>query len=122
MILGLKTNERMAEIWVDGVRHEWESGREMAQKLLGKVVELLPDGDVNKISRIVLYQGEGSFTGLRIGATIANMLADSLDIPIVGASGTDWYSDGVSRLERGENEKQVLPEYGRGANITKRRK
>ncbi|WP_367300572.1 tRNA (adenosine(37)-N6)-threonylcarbamoyltransferase complex dimerization subunit type 1 TsaB [Leuconostoc carnosum] len=38
------------------------------------------------IDRIVVAQGPGSFTGLRIGVTVAKVLADTLNTEIVGVS------------------------------------
>lgn len=120
MILGLKTNDQTAEIWVDGVRHQWSAERQMAQKLLGQIKELV--GEVSQITGIVFYNSIGSFTGLRIGATIVNTLADSLNIAIVGSNGMNWYEDGVARLADGQNDKRILPNYGRSANITQPKK
>jgi tRNA threonylcarbamoyladenosine biosynthesis protein TsaB len=47
-------------------------------------------GDLHLISGIGVMKGPGSFTGLRIGLTVVNTLADSLNIPIVGAMGDNW--------------------------------
>jgi len=38
------------------------------------------------IDRIIVAQGPGSFTGLRIGATVAKVLADTLKVDLVGVS------------------------------------
>ena len=38
------------------------------------------------IDRIIVAQGPGSFTGLRIGITVAKVLADTLKIDLVGVS------------------------------------
>jgi len=122
MILGLRTDSDLAEIWVDGIRHDWQSERQMAQKLLGKIVEFLPNNDIHKIDGIVFFNDSGSFTGLRIGATIANTLANALKVPVVSSCGENWYSDGVKKLEQGENTGQILPNYGREAHITTQKK
>src|SRR5258706_14712869 len=38
--------------------------------------------DISKIDRIYVNEGPGSFTGLRVGASIANTLSYLLSIPI----------------------------------------
>ena len=71
---------------------------------------------------IGVMKGPGSFTGLRIGLTVTNTLADSLSAPIVGATGEDWRETALEKLRAGENEKIVMPEYGAVAHITAPRK
>ncbi|MCR2823579.1 tRNA (adenosine(37)-N6)-threonylcarbamoyltransferase complex dimerization subunit type 1 TsaB [Lederbergia panacisoli] len=42
--------------------------------------------DTSELSKIVVAQGPGSYTGVRIGVTIAKTMAWSLGIPLVGVS------------------------------------
>jgi tRNA threonylcarbamoyladenosine biosynthesis protein TsaB len=70
------------------------------------------------VQGIVAYQGPGSFTGLRIGLTVANALAYSLKVPIVATAGDQWVKLGQSRLTRGESDQLALPEYGAPVHIT----
>ena len=99
---------------------EWEAGRTLARGLLKFLEE--KTGDLHDISGIGVMKGPGSFTGLRIGLTVANTLADNLNIPIVGAVGEDWREMALKKLRAGENEKIVMPEYGAVAHITAPRK
>lgn len=99
---------------------EWQAGRTLARGLLKFLEE--KTGDLHDISGIGVMKGPGSFTGLRIGLTVANTLADSLNIPIVGAAGEDWRETALEKLRAGENEKIVMPEYGAVAHITAPRK
>ena len=99
---------------------EWQAGRTLARGLLKFLEE--KTGDLHDISGIGVMRGPGSFTGLRIGLTVANTLADSLNIPIVGATGEDWREVALKKLRAGENEKIVMPEYGAAAHITAPRK
>lgn len=99
---------------------EWQAGRTLARGLLKFLEE--KTGDLHDISGIGVMKGLGSFTGLRIGLTVANTLADSLNIPIVGAMGEDWLETALGKLRAGESEKIVMPEYGAAAHITAPRK
>lgn len=99
---------------------EWQAGRTLARGLLKFLEE--KTGDLHDISGIGVMKGPGSFTGLRIGLTVANTLADSLSIPIAGATGEDWQETALKKLRTGENEKIVMPEYGAAAHITAPRK
>lgn len=103
---------------------EWQADRTLAKHLLGYLQEQLAKNNKtwSDIKGIGAYQGPGSFTGLRIGLTVLNTLADAQSIPIAGASGDDWQEQVTAKLLRQENEKIVLPYYGSEAHITKPRK
>lgn len=104
--------------------HTWQANRELAKGLLAYIVQTLSaeDAKLADVTGIGVFKGPGSFTGLRIGLTVANTLADGLQIPIVGASGDDWADTTLSFLREGKNHTIVLPDYGSEAHITKPRK
>lgn len=103
---------------------QWEAGRELAKGLLGYLQDQLKKNEKNwsDIMGIVAFKGPGSFTGLRIGLTVLNTLADAEKIPIVGVSGEKWQAEGIMDILDGHNDQIVLPEYGSEPNITKPRK
>ena len=104
--------------------YSWESDRNLAKWLLGYLDKILKEHIKawTDISAIGVFEGPGSFTGIRIGLTVMNTIADSQKIPIVGARGENWKDEVLAKLESGKNEKIVLPFYNRDANITKPRK
>lgn len=48
--------------------------------------------DVHNLNEIIVVTGPGSFTGVRIGATIGKMLAYTLNIPIKTITSLDMYA------------------------------
>ena len=103
---------------------EWEAGRALSAGLLRFIQDCLSEegyswGDITGIG---VYRGPGSFTGLRIGISVLNALADTRELPIVGATGENWTEVALERLRRSESDAIVLPEYGSDANITTPRK
>lgn len=125
MILVLKTDASEAYIglYQDALvkaEETWEAGRELAKHLLGHINGLLNSvgADWPEIKGVVVFKGPGSFTGLRIGITVANTLAYSNNVPIVGTGGGDWMNEGFTRLGEGQNDRIVMPEYGAEAHIT----
>lgn len=121
MILCLKTDNPVAELYLydsgKEVRQDvWQADRTLARDLLGHIEQLV--GDWKSLTGIIVYEGPGSFTGLRIGLTVVNTLADSLQIPIVGEKGDDWVGDGLVSLQAGDNDRIVMPHYGADPHIT----
>lgn len=104
--------------------YQWQADRSLARYLLKFLQEKLAErsSDFHQLTAIGVMKGPGSFTGLRIGLSVANTLADSLQIPIVGATGDNWQAAALERLARGETDRIVLPEYGGEAHITRPRK
>lgn len=104
----------------DTREYEWEAGRQLSRHILGYLTDRLKenDADIQDIKGIGVLRGPGSFTGLRIGLSVANALADGLKIPIVGESGDSWREQALARLDNGQNDKMVLPLYGSEAHIT----
>ncbi len=128
--------------------YKWQAHRQLAETIHKKLLQLLnkpaPHQNLsgvvgNRITErqvfgagsskewgdiegIVVFKGPGSFTGLRIGLTVANALVYSYKIPIVARGGSRWIETGIKNLLAGQNDKIALPEYGAPANITKPRK
>ena len=79
----------------------------MAENLLVFIHDKLVENgkDFKDLEEITFMSGPGSFTGLRIGAAVVNTLANELNSPL--------------KNHHGEIVKIILPDYGRGANISK---
>jgi tRNA threonylcarbamoyladenosine biosynthesis protein TsaB len=77
---------------------------------------------VQQIQGIVIFEGPGSFTGLRIGLSVANALAYGLNAPIVATQGDEWIEVGIKQLLNGANDGVALPEYGAPVHITNPKK
>ena len=130
MLLGLKTDNPEAELYLLSPAGDtlaqliWHADRQLAHSLLSKINELMASQHANlgTLSGIVVFQGPGSFTGLRIGITVANTLSSSLGVPIVGSGGDDWLVSGARQLAHGQNIQLVLPQYGAPARITTQKK
>ncbi len=109
-----------------GEKHEyiWSAGRDLAKGILAFMTEKLALHHMTlaDISALGVFQGPGSFTGLRIGLTVANTLASNLNIPIVSGLGDDWQDQIFRKLNDFKDEKMVLPVYGAEARITKPKK
>ena len=110
MKMYLDTSDMTAKLGLDDKSYVWEGGREMAEGLHKFIFEKLQENgtDWKDISEITFFSGPGSFTGLRIGATIVNTLAHELQIPLFD--------------HKGEKHEIIMPEYGRPANISQPRK
>lgn len=110
MKLYLDTSTPVTILRLDDKAYEWESGRDLAENLLGFLRDKLAENDAtfNDISEITFMSGPGSFTGLRIGASVVNTLAHELNIPLYD--------------HHGNHQKIILPNYGGNANISQPRK
>lgn len=105
---------------------DWEAGRSLSSEIILKLEDQFKKSGktFEETSSVIVAKGPGSFTGLRIGLSVANALAYGLKIPIVGVADKTNYDD---ILKAGQkllvNETKfidpVTPEYGREPNISK---
>lgn len=126
MILALKAASMECELSLVDKSGEqidfelWQSGRKLSEGLLSNIEALLKHNNLSfdELSGIVVYEGPGSFTSLRIGLIVANTVAYAQQIPIVGATGDEWVETAYKKLETARVGDYVMPEYGAAANIT----
>lgn len=106
MKLYLDTSTDTCILRLDDTEYRWESGRNLAEGLHKFIFDKLQENHATwqDISEITFMSGPGSFTGLRIGATVVNALADQLNVPLFDHHGT--------------HHQIIIPDYGRPANVT----
>lgn len=127
IVLTIRTDKPRAEVGLfdDGEALEyieWEAHRELSGTLHNKIDVLLNNIPQSKtLGGIIFYAGPGSFTGLRIGASVANALAYSLNAPCVSVAGSSWIADGFRNLQEGFRG-GANPEYGSAPHITQAKK
>lgn len=128
IILTIRTDKPEAEIGLyEGqtqLEYEvWQAHRQLAETIHSKITDLLKRNGktLQDIEGIVIYKGPGSFTGLRIGMSVANALSYSYNIPIVARSGS-WIEDGIEAILDENPDIIALPEYGGDIHITTPRK
>jgi tRNA threonylcarbamoyl adenosine modification protein YeaZ len=99
----------------------WVSGRTLSDDILSHITALIQTQNIklSDLTGIIILSGPGSFTSLRIGHSVANALADGLQIPIVGSRDDDWLQEGLIELKTSSIKEPALPFYGAEPNITK---
>lgn len=125
--LCIRTDKPLAEIYVYknsecAVQLQWEAHRSLAETLHTKIRLVLEDAQVTlaDLDRVVIFRGPGSFTGLRIGMSVANALGYALNIPVIAAGGEGWLD---SVLEKSESYfVPQIPVYGGDPHITQQKK
>lgn len=127
-MLAIRTDNPISELYLydSGLKMseiKWEAHRTLASTIHLKIDELLNTVQglsLYSIGCIGVYEGPGSFTGLRIGVSTANALGYSLNVPVVQATGEDWLRKClVSEVDKFIPAK---PKYGQEPHITIQKK
>ncbi len=119
MILFLRADspEVTVEIAQKGVvigSKQWQAGREFSTQIHQVIDELCSRAGetIKAIKGIVVYEGPGSYTGLRVSVSVANALGYSLSVPIIGATAEGWRQKGATKLASKSEFSPVSPVYG----------
>ena len=110
MKLYLDTSTPETILKLDDLEYRQNFDHTLAEKLLKFIHDKLTENhkDWSDISEITFMSGPGSFTGLRIGASIINTLAHELDLPLYD--------------HHGQKLPVIIPDYGHPANISQPKK
>jgi tRNA threonylcarbamoyladenosine biosynthesis protein TsaB len=101
-------------------------GNKQSENLLDLLNKFLKSRKVKleKLEKIIVNTGPGSFTSVRIGVVIANTLSFALKIPVIGISNKEITNkqDILELSDLKLEEEFVKPYYYKEANITKSKK
>ena len=129
IFLAMRTDKPEAELYLyDNQKKlaeiKWQAHLKLAETLNTKVEEILNLLSVsyNELDGLVIFKGPGSFTGLRIGMSVANALSYAQAIPIIATTGDSWLRVGIKSLASGQNDKVATPEYGAPPRVTQPKK
>jgi tRNA threonylcarbamoyladenosine biosynthesis protein TsaB len=122
----MRTDKPEAELYIyQGLKKmaetKWAAHLKLAETLNSKIEEILNKSSISydNLDGIAVFKGPGSFTGLRIGMSVANALAYAQRVPVVARGGEDWVKDSIEALNKGADDKVAVPEYGAAARTTK---
>jgi len=110
MKMYLDTSTPVCTLKLDDTTYTWNAGRNLAENLHQFIHDKLAlhQKTWHDLTAITFFSGPGSFTGLRIGASLVNTLAHELNIPLYD--------------HHGQAHPIIIPDYGRPAKITPPRK
>lgn len=110
MKLYLDTSTPETILRLDDKEYRYTFANDLAEKLLSFIQDKLTENNksLSDITEITFMSGPGSFTGLRIGASIVNTLASELNVPLYD--------------HHNQRQPIIIPNYGRPANISTPRK
>ena len=109
------------------IKKTFKTEYNQTESLLFEIDQLFAEANKSpqNLTGIIAVIGPGPFTALRVGITIANTLAYSLAVPVVGfkTSQFDSLSNLISKGEKAillkKQTKPLIPYYGKEPNITK---
>lgn len=129
MIVTIRTDNPLAEIGVyDGHEQksykQWQAHRLLSETILSELVDQLAacKATLADISGIVFYEGPGSFTGLRIGASVVNAIAVTNNASVSNKTGDKWIEHGITELSNDSASPLAIPQYGSDPHITAQKK
>ncbi len=99
--------------------NSWVAHKQLAATIHQKIDEILDKNSLtyNNIISLSVYNGSGSFTGLRIGIAVANSIAYSLQVPISSYGDSRWKSSNVPK-DNNSTVDFVIPKYDKPAFVT----
>lgn len=117
--------DQAKSVWAK--QEKFVGGRELNSLIIKKLDYLFSNSQEfkNNLTGIIIAAGPGSFTGLRIGMSVANTLAYANDIPVVAPKETvgaeELLQKGISMLNSAGSQftAVVTPHYGAQPHITK---
>ncbi len=91
LFIDTATSNLVVALIIDGnlkYYYNKQTGKEMSEKIIPVINEALEKANINanQISKIFAVNGPGSFTGIRVGLTVAKTMAWSLKIPVIPIS------------------------------------
>jgi tRNA threonylcarbamoyladenosine biosynthesis protein TsaB len=107
LALDTATEACSVALWIDGeVIERFESGNRHSERVLSMVDVLLGEAglSLSRLDALAFGCGPGSFTGLRIGAGVAQGLAFGAELPVVPVSS-------LAALAQGQDAEKVLAAF-----------
>ncbi len=101
----------------------WLSNNDEAEQLMPKIQSLLKDSgkeaskDFSQIEKVIAVKGPGSFTGLRVGITVANTISYLNKCPLYGISTFEYFWNAVKDMELAETSALLVYAGSKGVYV-----